>query len=222
MTTTGNTREPFIPALSYHVLTPLYDPIMQALLREETWKQQLIATAALQKGEQVLDLGCGTGTLSLMLKQRHPETTVVGLDADSEVLARARKKLASAHLEVTLAQGRATDLPYPDTSFDCVVSSLLFHHLNEEQTRRTAREVIRVLRPGGRFLVADWGQADTPLMRLAFFLVQFLDGVATTQKNVEGALPGLFLDAGFDGVKTVEVFHTLFGTLSLYQARKKG
>jgi ubiquinone/menaquinone biosynthesis C-methylase UbiE len=221
MTTAGNTRERLNPALSYHVLTPLYDPIMQLLLREKTWKRRLIAAASLRKGEQVLDLGCGTGTLSVMLKQQHPQTTVVGLDADPEVLALARKKLASAHLEVMLDEGRATALPYPDTSFDCVVSSLLFHHLNEEQTRRTAQEVIRVLRPGGRFLVADWGKADTRMMRLAFLLIQLLDGVATTQKNVEGALPGLFVDAGFESVETVAVFHTLFGTLSLYQACKK-
>jgi ubiquinone/menaquinone biosynthesis C-methylase UbiE len=169
----------------------------------------------------VLDLGCGTGTLSLMLKQQHPQTTVVGLDADPEVLALARKKLASAHLQVMLDEGRVTALPYLDTSFDCVVSSLLFHHLNEEQTRRTAHEVIRMLRPGGRFLVADWGKADTRMMRLAFLLIQLLGGVATTQKNVEGALPGLFEDAGFESVEPVAVFHTLFGTLSLYQARKK-
>jgi ubiquinone/menaquinone biosynthesis C-methylase UbiE len=222
MTTTGNIREWFIPALSYHILTPLYDPITQTLVREEFWKRRLIAAASLRKGEQVLDLGCGTGTLTRMLKQQHPGTGVVGLDADPEVLALARKKLASAHLEVTLTQGHATDLPYPNTSFDCVVSSLLFHHLDEEQTRRAAREVIRVLRPGGRFLVADWGKAETPLMRLAFFPIQFLDGFATTQKNVEGALPDLFADAGFKGVETIEVVRTLFGTLSLYQAYRKG
>lgn len=222
MTTARTTPERLIPALSYHVLTPLYDPLMRALLREATWKRQLMGAAALQPGEQVLDLGCGTGTLTLMLKQQYPQTTISGLDADPETLSIAQKKRASSRLDVTLDQGVATALPYADASFDCVLSSLLFHHLSREQTIQTAREVLRVLKPAGRFLVADWGKAETLWMRLAFLPVQLLDGFATTQKNVEGNLPSLFVDAGLVQVEQVQSFPTLFGALALYRAGKKG
>jgi ubiquinone/menaquinone biosynthesis C-methylase UbiE len=195
---------------------------MRTLLREATWKRQLMGSAALQPGEQALDLGCGTGTLALMLKRQYPQTTIVGLDADPEALAIARKKSAASRLDVTLDQGVATALPYADGSFDCVLSSLLFHHLSREQTVQAAREALRVLKPAGRFLVADWGKAETLWMRVAFLPVQLLDGFATTQKNVEGNLPALFMDAGFVPVEQVQSFRTLLGPLSLYRTGKQG
>src|SRR5262245_2719580 len=89
------------------------------------------------------------------------------------------------------------------------------------ETRHTAQEVVRVLRPGGRFLVADWGNADTSMMRLAFLLIQLLDGVATTQKNVEGALPGLFEDSGFESVEAVDLSHPLWNNMSISGTQEK-
>jgi hypothetical protein len=81
--------------------------------------------------------------------------------------------------------------------------------------------VLRVLKSAGRFLVADWGKAETVWMRLAFLSVQLLDGFATTQKNVEGHLPSLFVEAGLVQVEQVQSFPTLLGSLSLYHAGKK-
>ncbi len=89
-------QEHFIPALAYHFLTPLYDPVMRTLLRETRFKRHLLALAEIESGQQVLDLGCGTATLTLLLKRQYPETTVVGLDADPEALKLARRKLTQA------------------------------------------------------------------------------------------------------------------------------
>jgi ubiquinone/menaquinone biosynthesis C-methylase UbiE len=86
----------------------------------------------------------------------------------------------------------AFELPYPDASFDRVISSLLFHHLTRENKERTLREVFRVLRPGEELHVADWGKAQNWPMRVAFLLVQMLDGFETTADNVNGLLPELF------------------------------
>lgn len=207
-------------ALRYDWLTGLYDPVMRWTMREQTFKAQLVQQAQIQSGYRVLDLGAGTGTLMLMLKQRHPHATVVGLDGDPKALAGARAKFTQAGLDVQLDEGMSFALPYADGSFDRVVSSLLFHHLDRAAKQRTFGEVLRVLRPGGELHVADWGQARSPFLRGAFYLVQVLDGFDTTADNVRGLLPELMRAAGLDAVAETAQYATVFGPLSLYRARR--
>ena len=80
----------YIPALSFKWLTPLYDPLLKWVMREESFKRRLIQQANIHPKMKVLDLGCGTGTLTLMLKRAHPEAEVTGLDGDPQVLDIAR------------------------------------------------------------------------------------------------------------------------------------
>ena len=117
-------------------------------MREEQFKKQLVRQAQIQAGQNVLDLGCGTATLTILIKQTHPEAEVTGLDGDPRVLAIGRAKAAKAGAAIILDQGMSFRLPYSDESFDRVLSSLLFHHLNTENKQRTLDEVYRVLRPG--------------------------------------------------------------------------
>jgi ubiquinone/menaquinone biosynthesis C-methylase UbiE len=213
-------RDTYIPALRYEWLTGFYDTVMDKLMRETTFKQALVRQAQITSGHRVLDLGCGTATLTLMIKQTHPETEATGLDGDPKALEIARKKIAKSGLAITLDKGMSFALPYPDNSFDRVFSSLLFHHLTRGDKVRTLKEVHRVLLPGGELHVADWGKAGNPLMRLAFFLVQLLDGFKTTQDNVNGLLLDFFSTAGFQDVRETARYATIFGTIALYQARK--
>lgn len=215
-----STEHDYRPALSHRVLTPLYDPLMRWTMRESTFRTRLVAQADVQPRSRVLDLGCGTGTLTILLQQAVPEAEVIGIDADPDVLEIARRKAESAGTVLRLAQGDATALPYADGSFDRVVTSLLFHHLAAEAKRSVAREVFRVLRRGGSLHVADWGRPQNVLMRLAFVAVQLLDGFATTGENVAGVLPRVFQGAGFDPVVEQGHLATAFGTLSLYRAEK--
>ncbi len=122
-------QDEYIPALKYSWLTPLYDSLLHWVLRESNFKRCLVEQASIENDHRVLDLGCGTGTLTLSIKQAHPQSEVVGLDGDAKVLEIAKAKVARSGLEVTLDYGMAFDLPYSDGSFDCVLSSLLFHHL---------------------------------------------------------------------------------------------
>lgn len=210
----------YIPALRYDWLTPLYDPLIRWTLRESTFKRQLMKQAGIERGHRVLDLGCGTGTLALLIKSHHPKADVFGLDADPKVLEVARAKAVKARLNVRFDHGMAFDLPYADASFDRVISSLLFHHLARENKERTLREISRVLRPKGMLHVADWGKAQNILMRVAFLLVQMLDGFTTTADNVRGLLPEFIRAAGFKSVQQSVQYITIVGTLSLYEARK--
>jgi ubiquinone/menaquinone biosynthesis C-methylase UbiE len=210
----------YIPALGYRWLTRFYDPVVRATAREATFKEALLRQASIQDGPRVLDLGCGTGTLAMMVKRANRSAAVSGLDADAEALRLARTKLEEAGIAVQLDQGRASALPYSAESFDRVLSSLFFHHLPSESKLEAMREVLRVLRPGGEFHIADWGKPTGPVMRLAFVGVQLLDGFATTTDNVRGLLPDFLGLAGFENVEITNHYSTLLGTLSLYRARR--
>jgi SAM-dependent methyltransferase len=156
----------------------------------------------------------------MMVKQANRSAEVFGLDADPEALQHARMKLAKSGIEVWLDQGLASALPYTAESFDRTLSSLFFHHLSSEVKLQAMREVLRVLRPGGEFHIADWGKPTNSAMRLAFVGIQMLDGFATTRDSVMGVLPELLSLAGFETVELTRNYSTLFGTLSLYRARK--
>jgi len=214
------TESRYVPALRFHWLTPAYDAIIRSTTRERRFKSALIEQARFAPGQEVLDLACGTGTLAIWIKQRHPGASVRGLDGDSNILGIARRKANKAQVDVPFDHGLSTRLPYPHANFDRVVSSLFFHHLSWADKQRTAAELLRVLRPGGELHVADWGRATGPVMRTAFFAVQWLDGFANTRANVEGRLPGLFADAGFAAVAQTASFSTVFGTLALYRATR--
>src|SRR5215218_4795889 len=118
-------NEEYIPALSYRFLTPFYDFIQKYIVRDVRYKSLLIKQANLQPGQRVLDLGCGTGTLAIMAKQAQPAAEVTGLDADPDMLNVARYKSAQLKVPVKFDVGFTNNLPYPDESFDRVLSSIM-------------------------------------------------------------------------------------------------
>jgi len=215
-------KDHYLAPLKYDWLTSFYDPLIRLTLREATFKRQIVKQADIAPGHRVLDVGCGTATLTLRIKQLHPQAEVVGLDGDAKALSMARGKIAKTSLEIELVQGRSYEMNFPEASFDRVLSSLVFHHLTAENKRRTLAEIFRVLKPGGALHVADWGKAQNLVMRGAFFLVQMLDGFATTTENVQGKLLDYFREAGFANVKETQRYTTVFGTLSLYAATRIG
>ena len=213
-------KDKYVPALSYDWLTAFYDPVARWTTREKIFKQRLLRQADVQPGQHVLDLGCGTATLTIAIKQTVPQATVRGLDGDAKILAIARDKARKAGVEILLDVGMSYELPYNDSVFDRVVSSLFFHHLTKENKSRTLREVYRVLKPGGHLHVADWGKPANFLMKMASLPVEWLDG-ARTRDSYQGKLPGLMEEAGFTAVVETATLDTFFGTVRLHQARRK-
>ncbi len=207
----------YVPAFGYDFLLPLYDPLQRWVLREETFKKRLISDAAIAEGHRVLDLGCGTGTLTLFIKQLHPRASVVGLDGDAKALARAERKARAAGVDIHFDEGLSYALPYADGSFERVLSSLMIHHLSHEQKLMTLREVRRVLVPGGSLHVVDIGP---PASRLGRLLAHVAHHGERRRDSVEGRLGEICREAGFVEAEEGGQHRTLLATLVFHRARK--
>jgi ubiquinone/menaquinone biosynthesis C-methylase UbiE len=199
---------------------PLYDPVISLRSRVAVFNSRLLKEAAVAPGESVLDLACGTGTLAVAIKRAVPTAVVSALDADRSILRRAIEKARRAEVEVGFTEAMSTELPYNARTFDLVVSSLFFHHLTDEAKADTAEEIRRVLKPGGRLLVADWGRPQDPLMRLAFLNIQILDGFRTTGSNVRGKLPEILREGRLKKVSVVDRLRTPLGTIEIVSASR--
>lgn len=210
-------RHRYIPAVRFGRLTGLYDPIIRWTRREDLFRSRLIEQMRIQAGRRVLDLGCGTATLTIQPKQCQPQSQVVEIDGDPVVLARAQEKALQANVKIVFDQGMAYRLPYPDQSFDRVVASLFLHHLTLDDMRRALAETFRVLKPGGELHIADFGKPHTVLMASVSFIVRWLE---EAYEHVKGMVPGLIHEAGFTYVEETGRYTTAFGTLVLIRAVK--
>lgn len=212
----GRAETDYTPALGYRGLISLYDLVVRATTREGSFKRALLAQVELRPGMDVLDIGCGTGTLTFATKEHQPEARVVGLDGDPTILEIASGKKHNSGHEVQFVDGLSYQLPFARHTFDRVLCSLLLHHLESDSKTVTLAEIRRVLRPGGQLHIADWGAATGPLTRALFKPVQKLDGLTNTIDHVEGRLPHYLARAGFEQVRVRRNFLTMFGILSLF------
>jgi ubiquinone/menaquinone biosynthesis C-methylase UbiE len=204
----------YLPAAGHDWLLPFYDPFVK-LFGGETARKTLLDQVALRPGHRVLEIGCGTGTLSTLIKRLHPGTEVVGLDPDPKALVRARRKAQRAGVFVRFDQGFGDQLPYPEASFDRVLSSFVFHHVPANEKGPMLREVRRVLKPGGRFHMLDFeGPGDgTPGL-----LARLFHANHRLQDNSESRVVDLMQQSGFVDAKKMGRRHLLLGNVAYYRA----
>lgn len=210
----GAPRKPYAPAAGRDWLLPLYDPFV-SLIGGDSARKALLDQATIRSGHRILDIGCGTGTLVVLVKRLHPDVEVVGLDPDPRALARGSRKAERAAVSIQLDQGYSDELPYAAASFDRVFSSFMFHHLPPEAKVGTLLEVRRVLKPGGRFHMLDLA---VPESRAHGFLAHLFHASQRLKDNVEGRILVLLREAGFADPKQVARRATLLGPLSYYEA----
>jgi ubiquinone/menaquinone biosynthesis C-methylase UbiE len=208
--------ERYVPAAGRPALTRYYDAVVALTMREATFRGRLSAQVldGLPSGGCVVDVGCGTGTLAIALATDGAD--VVGVDGDAEVLALARAKPGAD--AVQWRKGLATALPLASASADRVVMSLLLHHLDAGAKRAALAEAVRVLRPGGRLHVADWGRPRDALTRVGAWALTRVDGPEGLREHLAGGVPALLADAGFVAVGVNDRLRTTWGSLELLSA----
>ena len=205
-------NSPYVPAFGLHGLTPYYDSFAKLV---NPLRRRLLQQANIQPGQRALDVGCGTGLLTRMVKQSVPAAQVTGLDGDEEVLKIAREKSRGADIQWDHAL--AFDMPYPEDSFDVVVSSFVTHHLTSTEKVRAFKEIRRILRPGGWFHILDFGPPFNLLTRVQASVMKNFE---RTQDNFAGRILPMLTEAGFGGVKEAGQVVIFFGPIAFYQAVK--
>jgi ubiquinone/menaquinone biosynthesis C-methylase UbiE len=195
-------------------LLPLYDPF-QRLLGMGSVHRQLVDQARIQPAQRILDIGCGTGNLAMLIKRLHPDAEVVGIDPDPKALARAQRKAGREALSVQLNRGFAEELPYPDASFDRVLSALMFHHLGPEEKEKTLDEARRVLKPDGSLHLLDFGGEQ---VRSDGFIARLHHRSERLRDNFGERIPTHMREAGFADPEEVAHRVTIAGRLTYYRA----
>lgn len=205
----------YVPALSMRWLTPLYDALVDGPMSATRMRQAVVAQMGDLSGQSVLDVGCGTGTLAMMVQQANPTARVAGLDGDPQILEIARLKARRMRLDIEFSEAMSDAMPYPNESFDLVLTTLMLHHLSREGKQGTVAEMYRVLRPGGALLGLDFAEPRGPIGRGLRPFTRRFERVA---ENLDGVLPILFDQAGFSGYAELRRF--VFGSIALFRAYK--
>jgi ubiquinone/menaquinone biosynthesis C-methylase UbiE len=203
----------FVPAAGWDWLLPLYD-VLSVLMRSEAAHRRLVAQAEIGPRQRVLDIGCGTGNLTVLVKRLHPDADVVGLDPDARALERARRKAERQGLAVRLDRGFSEELPYAEASFDRVVSAFMLHHLTADAKASTLREARRVLRAGGALHAIDFGGHGHGHGGLLAHL--FHRGHLGDQHRI----PDLMREAGFADVTELPGGTTILGRVAHWRATR--
>ena len=211
-----STEPRYVPAAGLDALTGVYDVGVRLTMREGRWRRLIVDEIAAARPRVVVDVGCGTGTLTIAAADELREAQIVGLDGDRKVLDLARRKDGSERVE--WVEGLADELPFGDGEVDAVMTTLVFHHLPLGIKRAALVEARRVLRPGGRLVVGDWGRPQDPAMSVAFLALQCLDGFANTGDNRRGLVPQIITEAGFDELHVLRRLRTVAGTFEVMAA----
>lgn len=191
-----------------------YDVYMRKVTfgREQALRQRTVALAQVKPGDCVLEVGCGTGSLTLAAKRKAgPAGKVFGIDVIPGMIEASQQKAAQAHEDITFQLGSIDHIPFPKDTFDVVISSFMIFHMSEATRRKGIVDIYRVLKPDGQLLVLDLAMPAQRLQRAIAQRMVFRGGLA---HDVRELLP-LMEAAGFSGVEGGPVKFSILG-LSIF------
>ena len=174
-----------------------YDVMSHLILRPSEASIRVISQ--IKPGNQVLDVGCGSGRLTMAVqKWVGPTGQAFGIDPSPEMIAVARQNAARAGLPTKFELGVIEAIPFPGATFDVVLNRLMLHHLPGDLKQRGLAEIRRVLKPGGVCLIVDFEPPKSPVMN---HLAELILSPTMSEIDVRSYIP-LLVEAGFGEVET--------------------
>lgn len=212
----------FVPAAGRAWLTRFYDAAIAVFAREQLLRGGVIEAIKIEgiDSPRILELGCGTGSLSLALAESLKGASITGLDLDPVALSIAQRKSGAEQVE--WLTGNVLDEPPAPGTWDCVVISLVLHHLKPADQPVALRQALAALRPGGTFHVVDFAPPQNRIAKLGWPILQRIDGVENTTPLGDGALPGMIDESDLQDRALIQRYNTIFGTNEQYRATKAG
>jgi demethylmenaquinone methyltransferase/2-methoxy-6-polyprenyl-1,4-benzoquinol methylase len=172
----------------FNAVPPRYDLVNRVVTLglDRRWRHRAALACLDEKSQRILDLGCGTGDLAINIARMvQKDIEIIGLDYSPPMLARARRKAVKAGIRnrIDFIHGEAVHLPFPEASFDAVGISFAFRNLTYKNPLGplSLGEVLRVLRPGGRYVIVESSQPENRFVRslFHFYLRAFVGPVGT-------------------------------------------
>jgi SAM-dependent methyltransferase len=218
-------EQSFTPALGVSWATKKYDAVMSVTMREAELRKRTLALVRQKERKRILELGCGTGSLTWALADLDPTTEVTGVDIDPATLQIAAEKFSQLRSKARPNLVRS-DITASDQMealnlgrFDTVITSLVLHHLSHEGKLQALQVAKNHLAPEGQLIVVDWGPGATIFHSGSFVLVRLLDGFDVTRANIRGEIPSMVSQAGFSLVTSETLINTVFGSVWAHTAK---
>jgi cyclopropane fatty-acyl-phospholipid synthase-like methyltransferase len=207
----------YVPALGFHWLTALYDPLIRCWSAASRLRASVIDALGLQPGMRILELGAGPGRLAIQIKRAHPGVAIDAIDIDARMIANARGNAAHAGVDIAFREADMTE--HVGGRYDRIYSTMTFHHLSPDAKQRALDVARDSLVDGGSFVVADFARPADPLQWALFaWIQQPLDGFQNTRPHRDGRFEEA-VRATFAHVHSAALVRTIAGTIETLVCR---